>query len=73
MLGDAIASKKRSKVFTFVLRIVHPVQWIIGPAEGDTERYFQFVGITASVVSVSKVDFISIRKLSIEEPKITRR
>merc|ERR1719507_2709389 len=30
------------------------IQWIIGPAEDKTERYFQFVGITASVVSITK-------------------
>ena len=43
------------------------IQWVIGPAEDETEKWFQFVGITASVVSITKVDFISIRKLSSQE------
>ena len=34
------------------------IQWIIGPDEDETEKYFQFVGITASVVSITKVDFV---------------
>ena len=33
------------------------IQWIIGPAEDDNERIVQFLGITASVVSITKVDF----------------
>ena len=38
------------------------IQWIIGPAENETERIVQFVGITASVVSITKVDFNQNRK-----------
>jgi hypothetical protein len=30
------------------------IQWIIGPANGDNERIVQFVGITASIVSITK-------------------